>query len=40
VQGIWTELPPEGRALADARPDTAVRIQMGDTTITTKRQQF
>ena len=40
IQGIWTQLPPEGRALADARPDTAVRIQMGDTTITTKRQQF
>lgn len=40
VQGIWTDLPPEGRAIADTRPDTAVRIQMGDTTITTKKQQF
>jgi hypothetical protein len=40
VQGVWTELPQEARAIADMRPDTAVRIQMGDTTITTKKQQF
>ena len=40
VQGIWTELPSEARAIADMRPDNAVRIQMGDTTITTKKQQF
>ena len=40
IQGVWTELPPEGHAIADMRPDTAVRIQMGDTTITTKKQQF
>jgi hypothetical protein len=40
VQGIWTSLPPEAQALADSRPDNAVRIQMGDTTITTKKQQF
>ncbi len=40
VQGVWAELPPEARAIADMRPDTAVRIQMGDTTITTKQQQF
>jgi hypothetical protein len=40
VQGIWTSLPPEAQSLADSRPDNAVRIQMGDTTITTKKQQF
>lgn len=40
VQGIWTSLPPEAQPLADSRPDNAVRIQMGDTTITTKKQQF
>ncbi len=40
VQGIWTELPPDARATADARPDTAVRIQMGDVTVTTKKQTF
>ena len=40
VQGIWPGLPPEARPLADARPDTAIPIQMGDVTITTKKQQF
>lgn len=40
IQGIWTELPPEARALAASRPDTAVRIGTGDTTITTKKQPF
>lgn len=40
VQGVWEGLPPDARAIADSRPDTAVRIQMGDTTITTKKQQF
>jgi hypothetical protein len=37
VQGIWTQLPADAEVTAKARPDTAVRIQMGDTTITTKR---
>jgi len=40
VQGIWPGLPAEARSLTDARPDTAIPIQMGDVTITTKRQQF
>jgi hypothetical protein len=37
VQGFWTRLPPDAQPLADARPDTAVRIQMGDVSITTKK---
>lgn len=40
VQGIWTRLPPDAEATARARPDTAVRIQMGDVTVTSKKQQF
>lgn len=37
VQGYWTQLPPDAQPLADARPDTAVKIQMGDVSITTKK---
>ena len=37
VQGYWTHLPPDAQPLADARPDTAVKIQMGDVSITTKK---
>lgn len=37
VQGFWTRLPPDAQPLADARPDTAVHIQMGDVSITTKK---
>lgn len=40
IQGVWTELPADARATAALRPDTAVRIQMGDTTITTRKQTF
>jgi hypothetical protein len=40
VQGFWTQLPEEARITADARPETAVRIQMGDVTITTKKQKL
>ena len=35
VQGFWTGLPDDAKALADARSDRAVRIQMGDVSITT-----
>jgi hypothetical protein len=37
VQGYWTRLPDDARGLADARPDTAVYIQMGDVSVTTKQ---
>ena len=37
VQGFWTKLPAEAQPLADARPATAVKIQMGDVSITTKK---
>ena len=37
VQGFWTRLPEDAKSLADARPDTAVRIQMGDVSITTRK---
>ena len=37
VQGYWTRLPDDARGLADARPDTAVSIQMGDVSVTTKQ---
>lgn len=37
VQGYWTRLPGDARSLADARPDTAVYIQMGDVSVTTKQ---
>lgn len=36
VQGYWTQLPPDAAALAAARPDTALPIQMGDVSVTTK----
>jgi hypothetical protein len=37
VQGYWTRLPDDAKSLADARPDTAVYIQMGDVSVTTKQ---
>lgn len=37
VQGFWTKLPADAQGLANARPDTAVKIQMGDVSITTKK---
>ncbi len=37
VQGFWGRLPDDAKSLAEARPDTAVRIQMGDVSITTKK---
>ena len=37
VQGYWTRLPDDARSLADARSDTAVYIQMGDVSVTTKQ---
>jgi Peptidase family M28 len=37
VQGFWARLPDDAKSLADARPDTAVRIQMGDVSITTRK---
>ncbi len=40
IQGVWTELPPDARVTTDARPSNAVRIQMGDVTLTTKKQVF
>ena len=40
VQGIWSGLPDEASDLAALRPDTTVRIQMGDVTITTKKQKL
>ncbi len=40
VQGVWTQLPADAEAITKARPDTAVRIQMGDVTVTTKKQAF
>lgn len=40
VQGYWLGLPSEAAATASARDDAALRYQMGDVTITTKRQVF
>lgn len=40
IQGIWTQLPPDAKPLTDARPETAVRIQDGDVTVTTKKHRF
>ncbi len=40
IQGVWTQLPADAELTARARPDTAVRIQMGDVTVTTKKQAF
>ena len=37
VQGFWTRLPDDAKSLAEARTDTAVKIQMGDVSITTKK---
>ena len=37
VQGVWSGLPDEAQAIAKLRPDTSVRIQMGDVTITTTK---
>lgn len=37
VQGYWTtQLPPDAQPLADARPDSAISIQMGDVSVVTK----
>jgi hypothetical protein len=40
IQGYWTQLPPEAESTAKARPETAVRIQMGDVTVTSKAHTF
>jgi hypothetical protein len=40
VQGYWTRLPPDAQKLADARPETAVKIQTGDVSVTTKKLEF
>lgn len=40
VQGYWTQLPAEAQGLADARPETAVKIQMGDVSVTTKKLEL
>ena len=40
VQGIYPGLPNEAAELAAMRPDTTVRIQMSDVTITTKKQSL
>ncbi len=40
VQGIWSGLPADAEPTASLRPDTTVRIQMGDVTIATKKQAF
>jgi hypothetical protein len=40
IQGYWTQLPPEAESTAKVRPDTAVRIQMGDVTVTSKAHTF
>ncbi len=40
VQGFWPGLPPDAQVTADARGDAALPIQMGDVTITTRRQAF
>ena len=37
VQGYWTRLPEDAKSLAGARPDTAVVIQDGDVSVTTKQ---
>ena len=37
VQGYWTRLPRSAQDLADARPDTAVKIQMGDVSVTSSK---
>jgi hypothetical protein len=40
VQGYWLGLPPEAQSITRARGDAALPIQLGDITITTKRQTF
>lgn len=40
VQGVWPGLPADAEPIANLRPDTTVRIQMGDVTIATKKQTF
>ena len=40
VQGYWTRLPPDAQPLANARPEAAVKIQMGDVSVTTKKAEF
>jgi hypothetical protein len=38
VQGYWLGLPPDAAATADARDDASLRYQMGDVTVTTRKQ--
>jgi hypothetical protein len=40
VQGYWLGLPPDADATANARDDAALRYQMGDVTVTTRRTRF
>ncbi len=40
VQGYWLGLPPDAAVTAGARGEHTIPIQMGDVTITTKRQTF
>lgn len=40
VQGVWGGLPQDAQSTANLRPDTSVRIQSGDVTITTNKQLF
>ncbi|OYX50939.1 MAG: hypothetical protein B7Y90_02435 [Alphaproteobacteria bacterium 32-64-14] len=40
VQGVWSGLPQDAQSTANLRPDTSVRIQSGDVTITTNKQLF
>jgi hypothetical protein len=40
VQGYWPGLPPDAAATANARDDAALRYQMGDVTVTTRRLAF
>jgi hypothetical protein len=40
VQGYWLGLPPDAQYITKARDDDAVPMQLGDVTVTTKRQAF
>lgn len=40
IQGYWLGLPPDAAATAEARDDAALRYQMGDVTVTTRRLTF
>ncbi len=37
IQGYWTALPREALSVQELRPETALPVQMGDITITTRR---